>query len=107
MRNDRIQSKNYPTNFIYGIYMLSKPRPRICHLMLGMQKYLLDWNNGCLERKTEMKKTKYNVTSVARISNQSVPNHVSEDMIFITIPSAIYHIEEIFIAGLPDNIVVV
>ena len=47
------------------------------------------------------------MTSVARISNQSVPNHVSEDMIFITIPSAIYHKEEIFIAGLPDNIVVV
>ena len=47
------------------------------------------------------------MTSVARISNQSVPNHVSEDMIFLTIPSAIYHKEEIFIAGLPDNIVVV
>ena len=38
---------------------------------------------------------------------QSVLNHVSEDMIFITIISAIYHKEEIFIAGLPDNIVVV
>ena len=33
------------------------------------------------------------MTSDARMSNQSVPNHASEDMIFI--------------AGLPDNIVVI
>ena len=35
--------------------------------------------------------SKFNVTSAARILNQSVPNHASEDKIFIAIPSAIHH----------------
>ena len=48
-----------------------------------------------LKKKLKGKKnsSKYNMTSDARVSNQSVPNHASEDMIFI--------------AGFPDNIVVV
>ena len=50
MRNDRIQSKSYPTNYIFAIYMSS--RPRSCQLNLGLQEYLLDW---ILERKTERK----------------------------------------------------
>ena len=59
---------------------------------VGIARISSGLDYGCLERKTERKKTKYNVTSVARISNQSVPNHASEDMIFIAIPLAIYHI---------------